>query len=472
MGLYRYMPAGLRWENKGGFAIYVRYRGNSNNLKILWHNSTSIRIQCPDRDLLIVRNTNTSYPLYPAESWDELICVDPFHHHVYKEEDIPFYMVNYTDYFNSPDGGARIRNNFVGIDGTKVVSDSGGHQIAMGVCDYVDPRNLINWYNSNVDLGLVLDIPLKPSIVGQDIFIKSAKIQRKNTEILLKHKRKDLELINIFQGETPEDIRNFRDIVEDDKITRLAIGGTRRGALLPSLNKIIPATLDGKIYNHYHVLGMLAAPIAAMLSYYVRHPKIKLITSDSSSPIQAAVTGTYFLNNLMEKPFSSTLIGFMGKYNNPSTSNVLPCQCPVCSAIKYSDVFGVLGKSILFEVLSYHNLHIALNYTKTLFDVINGMDYKQTKEFLTLHYTGNKKKDDVLVALDFVEEVLNNGVKKAQHKFKYYLDSTALFNDADMDSMFDGANEIEEASTKMTPERAKKIFKIFESGKGKQTKVK
>lgn len=466
MGVYRYMPAGLRWENKGGFAIYVRYKSNSNEIKILWNTTTEIRIQAPDRDILVVRNTHTAYPFYPAESWDEMICVDPFHHHVYTDEDLPFYMVNYTDYFMEPDGGSRVREKRGRTSGTQVVSDSGGHQIAVGLCDYVDPNQLIDWYNKNIDLGLIIDIPTISATSGMSNFKKLAQLQKKNTDIMLANKRDDLELINIFHGDTPEALKMFRDITEDDRIDRLAVGGLRGANLITTADKIFSTILSGKKYKHYHGLGILSPSMVSLLSYFSRHPQVDLVTTDSSSPIQVAVSGSYYRYHYMEKPMDFAQIGFRGGYCRPSTKNLLTCQCPVCSALKYTDIFAIMGKSILFEVLSYHNLHVALTYTRTVYDSLSSMDFKQARQFLENHFRGKGMQKEVLQSMDYIDCIFQDGLAKAQKKFQYYMNAP-LFGDTES-ALF--SDSTERPVKEIRKERIEQILDLYKSGKGKQSK--
>lgn len=479
---YRWMPAGLNYEalNKAGIAIYVKYRSGENKIKVLHKAVHSIHISCPDRELLICGDQVYAHPYYPANGWDEVVYLDPFHHHTYEQQDMPFYMVNYTDFFDDPTGGSNHRKNHPRTPGEPyIVADSGGFQISVGICDYVDPTRLIQWYNNNVDLGMVLDIPCKPSIVGHSNFLKLAKLQKKNTDTLLAGKRKDLELFNVFHGETKDTVNQYREIVEDEKIDRLAVGSIARGDTLLIVDKVFSTILTGKAYKHYHALGISKPATMSVFSYMSRHPRIQVLTSDSSTPIQLATGGTYLTYHYMEKPFDQVQLGMAGGFNAPSTHNKLNCSCTVCSTLKYADIFGLLnGGMLMFGVLVYHNTNVLAAYQRTLFDALSGMNHAEAIKFIKQHFNGRKSLQETVTGINFVEDIMQTSYEKAAKKYSFHL-SESMFNTPAAkqkasagNTLFQDVTEVQDEPAETKKDRAERLLKIYATGKGKQTKSK
>src|ERR1035437_10249638 len=183
---YSFVPAAVNSLSKFGTSIYVKYtRSNVNQIVVKEFNFKYIWLVCPDRELVFVKNNQ---PLFHpmGENFDEHIDLNVFNDDVCNELDLDIYMINYNAYGPTSKSSPRARR--VGRNPNAkqphILADSGGFQLFSGVKSYIDPLDVIAWYNDNVDWGMVLDVP--PIRNGRPNFGKrSALIQRKNVELML-----------------------------------------------------------------------------------------------------------------------------------------------------------------------------------------------------------------------------------------------------------------------------------------------
>lgn len=428
---FSWVPAGMEYIKRGGAAIYIRY-GRFPRGKITLHDSESrcMRITCPDRELLIISNMNQVHAYRPtAGTYDELVVLSPFYEKAAKDLHYRFLMSNYTTYIGKEGLSSRIRRSGGHKGGTQIIADSGGYQISQGKIDYIDPQFLIKWYNDNVDLGMVLDIPSRVSGVKNSQ--RLARIQAANTKVLMDNKRDDLELINIYHGGSEAELAAYRDLTDRPDINRLAIGGGYYGTVLGSIERVVRILMDSRKYEQYHLLGVQNILQTLPMMKMAIEGLAPLITSDSTTHIQNAVSKGYYFHGSMTDPPRYINIGQRGTSPYiPSPYSTLSCTCAVCSAIKYSDVLSILTGDAVDQMLMYHNLFETQRYMLSMYEALERSDHKQTKELLVSQFvTGKKTKrvgiTEMMKSFDFIEVAKNEGIKQAQKKYAYYLQSSA-----------------------------------------------
>ena len=443
MGDYSYVPAGLFYPSHGGAGIYVRYGRYPNKILVKEQSPNHIWLQCPDRELVIVSGNQYAASFYPSEgTFDEYVDINTFNDITSMDQNIEYWMCNYTQSIGKELKTHRTR--LLGSQGkTKIISDSGGYQILSERYNYIDPLAVIKWYNDNVDIGLVLDIPT--SIYRRGLYERLAEIQRENTNVLLQHKRPGLELMNIFHGATLEDKRIFRDICEVDEIDRLAVGGAYFNSIMNSIDSLSEVILTGKKYKQYHVLGVSNVLQAVLLMRLASKGIANLITSDSSTPLQEALTKGYYLHPTIAEPPRYVHIG--DKTNVPSVEKTLPCNCPVCRTIKYSDILSISTGCIWIQIY-YHNIYSTNQYMLSMNEIAKDLSTNEFKKLLKFQFRNRKngvKKS--LTTLDYIDVLADDGLAKARSKYRYFL-SHVISKSSNLGVLFDpDGNTMREGST-------------------------
>lgn len=468
-GNYELVPAGLFSLAHGGLGLWVRYVKNPNRILVKEISPRHIIIQCPDRDLCLVSNIHHANGFRPMSgNWDKFVNLSLFHDVNSADLDMPYFMVNYTQAVGKEDKTANNRlndtRNFEDKH-TKIISDSGGFQILAGRTDYLDPLKIVEWYNSNVDIGLVLDIPTFTDTKG--LFDRLAKIQKANTRVMLENKRESLELMNIFHGHTPEEVQRFRSIVEEDEINRLAIGASYFDTMMSSLGKVATLMQTGRKYEHYHMLGVANIKQVYPLMLMAKNGFAKEITSDASTWLQESTSkGYYHQEHIAEPP---GFIKMFDKVNSPSPYNTLPCNCAVCENIKYTDVLSVLNGNVTTFILAHHNMFAYNALCKAMKGIIAEASLGDVKDLVRRQFRTRSGKEEAIKCLDFVDEIARNGIDHAYRKFSLYLktmktnldSSTTLFGDVVNPSEAE-EREAEEANAKGNRERTLRLCEIYE----------
>jgi hypothetical protein len=408
---YSFVAAGSLYRNFGGYCIYVKYaNGPKNKLTIKERTSDYIWIVCPDRELVIVRNNYQTDAFYPyGDSFDECVDLNIFNDSVAKGMGIEYIMTNYAHNANAKN--PRIELRTPPEDRIQVLSDSGGLQLARGVKSSIHPRDLVEFYNDNVDAGMILDLPLFFSDI--DIAKKAALQQRANIECMLKHS-KGVELINIFHGQTLKERRMFRSIVEDERVPRVAIGGIADYGPTAGVNAIYNTIEGGSFkYKQYHVLGIYSAPMVPLMVKLANSSADVHITSDSTSHIQSAVNRAYHFQFDLFHKMARIPIGTRGSLEN--TTKYLPCQCKVCTTLKYTDIFGFGENRHISELLAIHNAAEMARYAEALQELCISVSPKEYNHIVYKHQLkDHRQKKDIECALDFIDKVDKHGLAAAQ----------------------------------------------------------
>jgi hypothetical protein len=418
---YSFVAASAQSKDFGGYAVYIKYKsGPKNKITVKERTATYMWFVCPDREILIVRNNYHTEAFYPyGDSFDTCVNFNLINDQVSKGLNIEYIMTNYAH--DSKAKSNRLISDLSPDDRIQMLSDSGGLQLARGVKGIIHPKDLIDYYNDNVDAGMILDLPLFFSDIK--IAKRAAKLQRANNNIMLKYS-KGPELINIFHGQTVEERKLFRSIVEDKKIPRVAIGGIANYLPTAGVNAIYD-TIEGPFkYKQYHILGIYTAGLVPLMVKLANSSVGVHITSDSTSHIQSAINKAYHFQFDIFHNMKRIPIGSRGAEQN--TLRYLPCQCKVCTTIKYTDILGFGDSRFTAELLAMHNASEMSRYAASLQEIcINGSprDYNRIVEE---QLRRNPDLNDVKAGLDFIDCVDKHGIKVAQKKYKFYINKKRL----------------------------------------------
>lgn len=419
-GDFHWVPAAVQYRQMGGAGIFIKYAKNPNKIVVKERGEGYTIIQCPDRDLIITTNQHKLNAYRPMQgTYDEYVHLGAFHDELVEDINPDFFMVNYTADMGREHCSAHTRNTKEFK--TQIISDSGGFQLFQQRIEYLDPVEVVKWYNTNCDIGLILDIPT--SIRDDSLNERTAKIQAANTAKMMDNKVEGLELMNIVHGVTREQRDVFRGHVERDDIDRLALGGFYTGTILNSIDNFC-AELEAPFkYKHYHVLGV-ANPLQVLLFIRMAHKGFApLITCDSSTFLRKAITKEYHCFPTTHSTPKFIVCGDTGGYI-PSSYSLLPCSCPVCAAIKYSDIMLSLSGNMSIVMMSYHNMYSMTSYYNTMKDLMY-LSTKDLKAVLKNQFgIGNNTRSgymELIRGLDFIDQIEELGLEKARKNFQYYL---------------------------------------------------
>lgn len=436
---YEFVGAGLYPINHMGLAIYIKYKSGPNEVRLVEQSSRHVYLRCPDRELYLVNDKHTAHPYQVPFEYDEVVNVSPFWPTIGANLGITNYMMNYSQMMGKEERSPKLRlHGRQPHHNQMIYADSGGFQLKSGKYDYINPRSLTEWYNENVDIGMVLDIP-SSGYYWEGLLEKMAKAQRSNIDIMLAHKRPDLHLMNIFHGDSLEAVNKFRSIVETDEIDRVSIGGAYYQTLMNSIDIICRIMTTGRQYKHYHALGVgnirQIYPLMRMASKGIA----PYITSDASTFLQEAMNKGYFLCPSIEQPPRHYVIGDMT--NKPNAGQTLPCSCAVCSAIKYMDVLNSFTGNILAFLLMYHNLFRFTQHTQAMYDIIDTATKDDLKALLRSQFqTRRNGQDETLACIDYVDAFADGGADYAARTCAYFL--TDANGESELPSLFGASSDV------------------------------
>lgn len=448
---FRWMPAAVDHKNHSGLGCYVRHKRYQDKPINIRHKSPNrILMECPDRDLLLVRDQHYAWPYKPAEGvWDEYVNFSPFWANAQADTDLHYWMLNYTEYIGTDAPELRTGRKRAPHE-SLVVSDSGGFQLAMGRLEWIDPVEVVKWYNNNVDLGMILDIPTL-NVYDKTDFATIAKAQKRNTQLMLDHKSPELELLNIFHGHDLEWTREFRKIVETPEIDRLAIGGAYYGTLMNTLDQTFGIIEDSREhYKHYHVLGVWNLLQLIPMMRYASHGRVQALTSDSSTPVQNANAKRYAYHPAINDTWQLYPIGLHSPTMHVNHHQTLPCHCQVCSTLKYMDALAVLPGALMTHTLVYHNVYAMNNYVKMMEPIVKEATIGDLTA-LMLAQTGNRRGvHEAKWGLQLADAIAVGGYEVARKKFSTYIVQGKDVAEVNEGSLF--AADDEDVATSVTEE--------------------
>jgi hypothetical protein len=331
------MPAGMFYPNHGGFGIYVRWKGNKYGMdtRVLSASSWHLHFEAPDREVFITGNLNTCTPDISLGQWDEFIPLSLFHEPVSSSHEGPnYFMVNAHQFKGKLAKSHNTREHATHMENAPTIfGDSGGYQLKRK-SQFIDPQSVAEYYNNNVDYGMVLDFPLLDAYVWDNLE-QSANIQKNNISIMLDHLRSSVNLVNIVHGIKLKHRKRFLDIVHHSNVHSMAISKSAYSdgiiAFIDGVmgfNNHLQETYPGH-YNHLHILGLSDNKTYIPLMYMASLGMFGdiRITMDSSTHLQMAISKSYFNWRHSVENYSPLRFGNDGNF--PSPMQRCPCSCDV-----------------------------------------------------------------------------------------------------------------------------------------------
>jgi len=311
-----------------------------------------------------------------------------------------------------------------------VFVDSGGYQLAHSTVNhkiYTD-KVALEWSEKNGDVFPILDRPtftlgmmrdgkqLSPYNSYQeclDLTVTSAKYYLENRT------RSDAKILNVIQGQTIPQIKEWYDAVSPYKFEGWAYGGTR-GNLGRILSAILFLHKNGEFdrpeCKYFHIFGVTSNESMIYFQYLqmlLNDAGIDVqLTYDSTAWNRTCVFGGYFTEAryIVGTGMSSMSWPNTIDYTNLSKDFRMPCNCPICTDL--TDVHGLFNhykknkqgeETIRFKCfnmnMAFHNLYLQLEYLENVTRVLKCGMKEIFKEFF------QKKIYDNLI---FLDEVFNN----------------------------------------------------------------
>lgn len=421
---YRFVPAAYYASNAAGLGMYIRHRKSDlKEVRARSQDARHIWLEMPDREVVIVRMTHEN-PFYPSEgTFDEFVNLNFYQESSARDLGFDYYMTNYIDYMGKEHHSPR--NRMVRDPRSmSVISDSGGFQFLTGKLDYLDPLELVGWYNENADIGIVLDMPIASKIRDPKLHIEHAKLQARNTQMMLDAAAPGLEFMNVVHGTDADSKTRFHDQVVHDKIRRLAIGGGYFDTVMSSIaSALIMHDRLGGHYQHYHFLGITNLFQVIAYMRLVHRGLMPFVSSDSSTYYQKGATKEYLIQTRMTSNISHLNIGQRDNVTSPFS--MLPCSCPVCSNIKFTDGLSNFGGSAVSSATAFHNAYRYNQYLKAMEGLID-LPYSKLAALLTKQLGKRASLEEGLRTIQFIDAVADSGLKKALKDFRYYLNLTGM----------------------------------------------
>ncbi len=396
-GTFKYVPAGCCYSKFANLSVYWR-PANNKSFKQRRINDKTIVYHCHDRDLIIIKESMNNELVIGGDY--NLVVFDVFdmrNNHIYEMD---YFMSNYM---KSSDSDYSFKNTKKNPNIT-LLSDSGGFQIIEGRTDFIDPVDVAHWYDKNTHAGMVLDIP-SSRIREKDILKRTARIQRLNNELMLNVCKK-AELINIVHGSSLDNRLYYHEQTKNDKIPRIAIGGMKNYPIHEIIYTTLSIFKEDSSYKQYHILGITRQATLLALAYASLVPGLN-ITTDSSSHVQTAKSGTYFLHT----PKLTQLI--LNSKSVDSEDWILPCQCPVCSIMKYANVMSK-NVSWVTSLYALHNAFVINKFCKYAVECARqGRD--TMNPLASLVVSDKTVRRELTKAFDLVDEYLESSTVKSAY---------------------------------------------------------
>lgn len=304
-----------------------------------------------------------------------------------------------------------------------LIGDSGGFQLRSAKKSFLDPYEVINWMNySNASHAVAIDVC--PREYGYDKMdeecFATIEASRRNNNIYKKYKRKDLKLLNVIHGYTPEHHKIWADKLNDEDFHGWAVGSetpsiynTWDGVL--SLRESFPR-------DHYHFFALGATSNVYILAWM--GTKVPLLTSDTTTYRNSGMAREFQLlyPSGMVRMFH---VGKIKEYKEyaPTYS---PCSCAVCENLKYIDVYGLESKYKTERLLTWHNMLTLHRQAKYWSELAMRSTYEEYIEAIkesmeSTVNTGQKVHTRFMKIkrmLDFIEMYVQEGSKSALKKYK------------------------------------------------------
>ena len=298
------------------------------------------------------------------------------------------------------------------VFGKKVIVDSGGFQMLRGTSEFVDPDNLIDFYNKFGDICMPLDLPL-PANVEPYYFDAVTRMMRANDQYMEPKLADGKILALISQGSTTanrlrrlDGLKRKSDVVAIAGLNTLVDGDSSTKTMTALSNGLSVIDMLRKDTVYFHFLGVTGNFWMILYSIMVGSGYVKRCGGDSVSFRMSSINGSYN-------------IGLGG--NNARAENILrgqktpigtTCRCPVCRVLTDT---RCLTDARLLEA---HNLWNAVETKNLIADSVEVyLAGRCTLRDLANQWLAGRFGYELLSkAVDYLNEVMQKGYREWKPK--------------------------------------------------------
>lgn len=429
----RYIPAGLYPHVfMSESTLYVKMLPNKKfRSSISYYSDPKHRFtwfKLYDRNVFLVRNTSH----VPDIDFDFSYNLS-----IFGKDNIYYHQLGLSDVLISAHNGlkelrkARRDGWRPQSDHISVFGDSGGAQIRSGTTDFVDPHEVIGWFNDCVDWAAALDIPPRPADMGnRKVMAGLAEAQNKNLQMMLSEKRDSLNMLNIVHGFNIDEMRRWIAYVRDDRCAGWACGSDNIWAALPVFQCILLPIMElpNESNKRYHLFGVSGKGFIPAMAWMARGVNISI---DSTNFLRGNRYRRYINTDLHGKLNETDMTEMTNKL---TPRQKLPCACPVCHSMGWWDVFKLDGESKAQHLLTIHNLWTILSFVRFWNVAAKSCDIHEYKKLIKLVFP--KTYREIWLSTGYVDYSLKEGLDKSHKRFRpFFTDDPQKHN---MPKLFDG----------------------------------
>jgi Queuine tRNA-ribosyltransferase len=309
---------------------YVKFGKPKHAMGLERHNSRLSVIYLPDRTIHIVVKTardkllpnqlgitdfDQIVPLISLDApTDPILLINPYH------------ATNSFDINSKPFG-------------KKIIVDSGGFQMLRGTTEFVNPDDLLTFYNKFGDICMPLDLPL-PANVEPYYFDAVTKMMRANDQYMLPKLGENKILALISQGSTVKNrLKRIDGLNRTSKV--VAIAGLNTLVEGDSNHKLMTALTNGLAVidrlrdstEYFHFLGVTSNFWFILYSIMAGTNYVKRCGGDSVSYRMVSINGTYAYGLGADATRSNDV------KRTQKTPVGSTCRCPVCRMVTDQRLF-------------------------------------------------------------------------------------------------------------------------------------
>jgi len=223
--------------------------------------------------------------------------------------------------------------------GKKIIVDSGGFQMLRGTTEFVNPDDLLTFYNKFGDICMPLDLPL-PANVEPYYFDAVTKMMRANDDYMLPKLEEGKILALISQGSSVANrLRRIDGLKRSSKV--VAIAGLNTLVEGDSNHRIMTALTNGLAVidrlrdntEYFHFLGVTSNFWVILYAIMAGTNYVKRCGGDSVSYRMASINGTYCYGLGADATRSNDV------KRTQKTPVGSTCRCPTCRTITDQRLF-------------------------------------------------------------------------------------------------------------------------------------
>jgi len=293
----------------------------------------------------------------------------------------------------------------------QVIVDSGGFQMLRGTADFIDPDNLVEFYNQHATICMPLDLPL-PSDVEPYYFDAVTKMMRANDQYMEPLLEKGRVLALVSHGSNVSNrLRRIDGLKRKSPV--VAIAGLNTLVEGDSFQKIMTALTNGlavidhvrKDTKYFHFLGVTSNFWFILYAIMVGTGYVERCGGDSVSFRMSSINGTY----------NYGLGGKGARSDDVVRTQLTPvgttCRCPLCRTVTDQRLF------LNTVVMECHNIWNAIETKNLIVDSVQVyLDGKCTLRTLADQWLPAGRYELLARAVSYLEEVIQKGYREWKPK--------------------------------------------------------